>query len=69
MMRCAIPINERQQRESVVVSVSMLLRVGGVDDQLDHGNTSPMIQRPVTPYDIVMQHLHRGGRERRKPRV
>lgn len=67
MMRCTIPINERQRREPVVVSV--LLRVGGVDDQLDHGNTSavradPMIQRPVTPNDIVMQRLHRdeGGR-------
>lgn len=28
---------------------------------------SPMIQRPVTPYDIVMQHLHRGeGRGRKR---
>ena len=68
MMRCNIPINERRRREPVVVG--MLLRVGGVDDQLDHGNTSvvradPMIQRPVTPNDIVMQRLHRdeGGRE------
>ncbi|TGZ49215.1 Uncharacterized protein DBV15_05887 [Temnothorax longispinosus] len=48
------------------------LRVGGVDDQLDHGNTSavhtdPMIQRPVTPNDIVMQRLHRDS-ERRRPR-
>jgi len=67
-MRCTIPINERRRREPVVVGV--LLRVGGVDDQLDHGNTSavradPMIQRPVTPNDIVMQRLHRdeGGRE------
>lgn len=45
----------------------MLLRVGGVDDQLDHGNTSaapsPMIQRPVTPNDIVMQCLHRMPKE------
>lgn len=68
MMRCTMPINERQRREPVVVGV--LLRVGGVDDQLDHGNTSavradPMIQRPVTPNDIVMQRLHRdeGGLE------
>lgn len=67
MMRCTMPINERQRREPVVVGVS---RVGGVDDQLDHGNTSavradPMIQRPVTPNDIVMQRLHRdeGGLE------
>lgn len=68
MMRCTIPINERQRRERCIV-VGVLLRVGGVDDQLDHGNTSavradPMIQRPVTPNDIVMQRLHRdeGGR-------
>lgn len=71
MMHCTTLINARRRREPVVVGV--LLRVGGVDDQLDHGNTSVvradlMIQRPVppvTPNDIVMQRLHRG---RRRPR-
>lgn len=68
MMRCTMPINERQRREPVAVGV--LLRAGGVDDQLDHGNTSavradPMIQRPVTPNDIVMQRSRSG---RRRPR-
>lgn len=52
MMRCAILINECQRRESVVVSVSMLLRVGGVDDQLDYGNTSQY----TVPHDSATGH-------------
>jgi len=51
-----VPINERRH------AARTRTRRSGVDDQArswKHVRAVPMIQRPVTPNDIVMQRLHR----------